>query len=130
MAHEVQAVAERPTKRPRSAAPAGALAVAQQLKAGSAHEQAAAAQALLEDEQQLFPQKRARVLQWVVDALIRSQKVCRAAASVKPAPTAEPVHSALHWSLLAQLIPGSNALVHADLACAVVTMATGRTKLI
>ena len=62
-----QQPAERPTKRQRSSSSSstaphiGALAISQQLKAGSAHEQLAAAQALLEDEQQLFPQKRARV---------------------------------------------------------------------
>ncbi|MDA8531992.1 hypothetical protein N9K45_00030 [bacterium] len=84
-----------------------------------------AAQALLEDEQQLFPQKRARVLQWVVDALIRSQKICRASASSSgnQACSAEPVHSALHWHLLAQLVPGSEIPVHADLACAAMVAA-------
>ena len=40
-------------KRPRSStAPVGALAIAHQLKAGSADEQAAAAQALLDDDEQ------------------------------------------------------------------------------
>lgn len=116
---------ERPKKRLRSAAPAGALAIAHQLKAGSAHEQATAAEALLEDDQQLFPQKRARLLQWVVDALIRSQKQSCAAAAAKEASSAEPVHSALHWRLLAQLIPGNDAPVHADLACAVMAAANG-----
>jgi hypothetical protein len=108
----------------------GALAIAHQLKAGSAHEQAAAAQALLADDQQLFPQKRARVLQWVVDALIRSQKACRtrrsgAAAAQQPPDAAEPMHSTLHWRLLAQLVPGSDAPVHADLAFAVTGAADG-----
>ena len=122
-AEEEQAV-ERPMKRPRSStAPVGALAIAHQLKAGSADEQAAAAQALLDDDEQLFPQKRARLLQWVVDALIRSQKACRGSNSASAEPSAEPVHSTLHWRLLAQLIPGSDTPVHADLACAVMAAA-------
>ena len=125
-AEEEEQAVERPMKRPRSSiAPVGALAIAHQLKAGSAGEQAAAAQALLTDDMQLFPQKRARLLQWVVDALIRSQKACRVPNSANAEPSAEPVHSTLHWRLLAQLIPGSDTPVHADLACAVMAAADG-----
>ena len=99
-----------------------AVHIAHQLKMAPSQEQVAIAEALLADDRQLFPQKRSHVLQWAVDALIRSQKACRSAGA---GAADEPVHSVPHWRLLAQLIPGSDAPVHADLAFAITAAVDG-----
>jgi hypothetical protein len=76
------------------------------------------AEALLADESRLFPQKRAFVLCWVVDVLIRSHKQRRSStgSTGSTVQTLQTLHR--YWHLLARLIsqlPGGPSLVHSDL---------------